>query len=66
MGFLEIQIDVRTRDVMAGARGGTGPVQDVRHQPEGTNLLPNVRNVMPAIIYLELSTHVTKELTFVV
>ena len=36
MGLREIQVDVRTSDVMAGAGGGAGPAPDVRHQPEGT------------------------------
>jgi hypothetical protein len=36
LGFREIQVDVRTSDVMAGAGGAAGPAQDVRHQPEGT------------------------------
>ena len=36
LGFREIQVDVRTSDVMAGAGGGAGPAPDVRHQPEGT------------------------------
>ena len=36
LGIREIQVDVRTSDVMAGAGGGAGPAPDVRHQPEGT------------------------------
>ena len=36
MGIQEIQVDVLTSDVMAGAGGGAGPAPDVRHQPEGT------------------------------
>ena len=38
LGIREIQVDVLTSDVMAGARagGGAGPAPDVRHQPEGT------------------------------
>ncbi len=36
MVFREMQVDVRTSDVMAGAGGGAGPSPDVRHQPEGT------------------------------
>jgi hypothetical protein len=36
MGILEIQVDVRTSDVMVGASGAAGPAPDVRHQPEGT------------------------------
>ncbi len=38
MGITEIQVDVLTSDVMAGARarGAAGPAPDVRHQPEGT------------------------------
>jgi hypothetical protein len=36
MGFREIQVEVRTSDVMAGAGGAAGPAPDVRHQPEGT------------------------------
>ncbi len=36
MGVREIQVDVRTSDVMAGAGGAAGPAPDVRHQPEGT------------------------------
>ena len=39
MGVREIQVDVRTSDVMAGAGGAAGPAPDVRHQPEGTLLL---------------------------
>jgi hypothetical protein len=38
MGILEIQVDVWTSDVMAGAGGVTGPAPDVGHQPEGTML----------------------------
>jgi hypothetical protein len=35
LGFREIQVqvDVQTSDVMAGAGGGEGPAPDVRHQP---------------------------------
>ncbi len=36
MGILQIQVDVRTADVMAGAGGAAGLAPDVRHQPEGT------------------------------
>ena len=36
LGYREIQVDVRTSDVMAGAGGAAGPAPDVRHQPEGT------------------------------
>ncbi len=36
MGIRQIQVDVLTADVMAGAGGAAGPVPDVRHQPEGT------------------------------
>ncbi len=38
LGFREIQVDVRTSDVMAAAGGCAGPAPDVtvRHQPEGT------------------------------
>ncbi len=36
LGFREIQVDVLTSDVMAGAGGAAGPAPDVRHQPEGT------------------------------
>ena len=36
LGIREIQVDVRTSDVMARAGGGAGPAPDVRHQPEGT------------------------------
>ena len=36
MGIREIQVDVLTSDVMAGAGGSAGPAPDVRHQPEGT------------------------------
>jgi hypothetical protein len=39
MGIREIQVDVSTSDVMAGARGWAGPAPDVQHQPAGT-LLP--------------------------
>jgi hypothetical protein len=35
MGIREIQVDVRTSDVLAGAGGAAGPAPDVRHQPEG-------------------------------
>jgi hypothetical protein len=35
LGFLEIQVNVLTSDVMAGAGGAAGPAPDVRHQPEG-------------------------------
>ena len=35
LGFREIQVDVRTSDVMAGAGGAVGPAPDVQHQPEG-------------------------------
>jgi hypothetical protein len=35
MGIREIQVDVRTSDVLAGAGRAAGPAQDVRHQPEG-------------------------------
>jgi hypothetical protein len=38
MGIREIQVDVRTSDVMAGAGGAAGPAPDVRHQPAGTAL----------------------------
>ncbi len=34
LGFLEIQVDVLTSDVMDGAGGAVGPAPDVRHQPE--------------------------------
>jgi hypothetical protein len=37
MGIWQIQVDVRTSDVMAGAGGAAGPAPDVRHQPEGTS-----------------------------
>jgi hypothetical protein len=37
-GIREIQVDVRTSDVMAGAGGAAGPAPDVRHQPAGTVL----------------------------
>jgi hypothetical protein len=36
LGIRELQVDVRTSDVMAGAGGGAGPAPDVRHQPDGT------------------------------
>jgi hypothetical protein len=36
MGIREIQVDVRTSDVLARAGGAAGPAPDVRHQPEGT------------------------------
>ncbi len=36
MSIREIQVDVRTSDVLAGAGGAAGSAQDVRHQPEGT------------------------------
>ncbi len=36
MGIREIQVDVWTSDVMAGAGGAAGPAQDVRHEPAGT------------------------------
>jgi hypothetical protein len=36
MGIRDIQVDVRTSDVMAGAGGAAGLAQDVLHQPEGT------------------------------
>ncbi len=36
LGFWEIQVDVLTSDVMAGAGGAVGPAQDVQYQPEGT------------------------------
>ncbi len=36
IGIREIQVDVRTSDVMARAGGAAGPVPDVRHQPAGT------------------------------
>ena len=36
LGFREIQVDVQTSDVMAGAGGAARPAQDVQHQPEGT------------------------------
>ncbi len=36
LGFREIQVDVWTSDVMAGAGGAAGPAPDVQHQPEGT------------------------------
>jgi hypothetical protein len=35
MGIREIQVDVLTSDVLAGAGGAAGPALDVRHQPEG-------------------------------
>ncbi len=35
MGIREIQVDVRTSDVLAGAGSAAGPAPDVRHQPEG-------------------------------
>ena len=38
MGIREIQVDVRTSDVLAGAGGAAGPAPDVRHQPEGAVL----------------------------
>ncbi len=38
MGIREIQVDVRTSDVMAGAGGAAGPAQDVLHEPAGTVL----------------------------
>jgi hypothetical protein len=36
MGIREIQVDVRTSDVLAGAGGAAGSAPVVRHQPEGT------------------------------
>ena len=36
LGIKEIQVEVLTSDVMAGAGGGAGPAPDVRHQPDGT------------------------------
>ncbi len=36
LGFREIQVDVLTSYVMAGAGRVTGPTPDVLHQPEGT------------------------------
>jgi hypothetical protein len=36
MGIQEIQVDVRTSEVMARAWGAAGPAPDVQHQPEGT------------------------------
>jgi hypothetical protein len=38
MGIREIQVNVRTSDVMVGpgAGGAAGPALDVRHQPAGT------------------------------
>ena len=36
LGIREIQVDVRTSNVMAGVGGGAGPAPDVRHHPEGT------------------------------
>ncbi len=37
MGIRQIQVDVRTAGVMAGAGGAAGPAPDVQHQPEGTS-----------------------------
>ncbi len=50
MGIREIQVDVCTSDIMAGAGGGAGPTPDVRHQPAGT-VPPSVtlREYMPCI-----------------
>ncbi len=36
MDFLEIQVDVWTIEVIAGAGCCAGPAPDVPHQPEGT------------------------------
>jgi hypothetical protein len=37
MGIREIQVDVRTSDVLAEAGGAAGSAPVVRHQPEGTS-----------------------------
>jgi hypothetical protein len=37
MGIRQIQVEVQTADVMAGAGGAAGPAPDVQHQPEGTS-----------------------------
>jgi hypothetical protein len=37
LGIRQIQVDVRTADVMARAGGAAGPAPDVRHQPEGNS-----------------------------
>ncbi len=37
MGILQIQVNFRTADVMAGAGSAAGPALDVRHQPEDTS-----------------------------
>ncbi len=36
MGIREIQVNVQTSDVMAGAGGAAGPAPDVRQQTAGT------------------------------
>ena len=36
MGIREIQVEILTSDVMAGAGGPARPAPDVQHQPEGT------------------------------
>jgi hypothetical protein len=36
LGIREIQVDILTIYVMAGAGGKSGPTLDVQHQPEGT------------------------------
>ena len=35
LGILEIQVEARAGDVMAGGGGAAGPAPDVRHQPAG-------------------------------
>ena len=60
LGFRDIQVDVRTSDIMAGA-GGPAAAPDVRHQPEGT-----ARRECPTVyVYPARTIYITNVFTLV-